>query len=135
MKALVAALSGAALLVGCSAGTSGAPQSASSASSTKSTASSPAEQEVEQKGLVLQKGWKVQRSYGYAKVVGIVKNHGDAIETYAQVTFKSYDKKGNNLGDCLANTNSIDANGTWKFEAACLKTGVAKVKFKEVTGA
>lgn len=133
MKPLLAVLAGLCLLVGCSATPSAEPATSKTSSSDK-TKETPKQEKPKPEGLVLQKGWKLQQSYGFAKVVGIVKNYGDAVETYAQITFKAYDKKGNNLGDCLANTNSIDAKGTWKFEAGCLKQGVAKVKFKEVTG-
>ena len=36
----------------------------------------------------------------------------------------------------LANTNTIDANGKWKFEAACLDDAaeIAEIRFKEISG-
>lgn len=133
MKLLLAVLTGLLLFAGCSSSPTAEPATSKPAPSDKAK-ETPKAETPKPEGLVLQKGWKVKRSFGYAKVVGIVKNYGDAVDTYAQITFKAYDKKGNNIGDCLANTNSIDAKGSWKFEAACLKTGVTKVTFKEVTG-
>ncbi|GAB2567418.1 FxLYD domain-containing protein [Leucobacter ruminantium] len=89
--------------------------------------------------LTLDEGWTVAPDeYGFSTVVsGYVSNNSDkAITNYVQITFDSYDAAGANLGTCLANTNTIDANGKWKFEAHCLDTNgeIAEVRFKEITG-
>lgn len=89
--------------------------------------------------LTLDEGWEVGTDeFGvYTVVNGYVSNNSDdAITNYVQITFDTYDSEGSNLGTCLANTNSIDANGKWKFEAHCFEEsdGVADVKFKEITG-
>lgn len=104
-------------------------------------AAAPAEPEAPatQDRLTLKDGWKVSTDeYGVYKVVkGYVLNNSDeAITTYVQITFDTLDKNGANLGTCLANTNTIDANGKWKFEAACLDDAaeIDKVRFKEITG-
>ena len=48
----------------------------------------------------------------------------------------SWQATGANLGTCLANTNTIDAGGKWKFKALCSGDAkeVATVRFKEITG-
>ncbi len=89
--------------------------------------------------LTLDEGWTVAPDeYGFSTIVsGYVSNNSDkAITNYVQITFDSYDAAGANLGTCLANTNTIDANGKWKFEALCLDTNgeIAEVRFKEITG-
>lgn len=89
--------------------------------------------------LTLDDGWEaVPDEFGYSTSVnGYVSNNSDkAITNYVQITFDTYDAAGANLGTCLANTNTIDANGKWKFEAMCFDTNdeIAEVKFKEITG-
>ena len=34
----------------------------------------------------------------------------------------------------LANANTVDANGKWKFEAMCSGNGIETVRFKSLTG-
>ena len=46
----------------------------------------------------------------------------------------SLDADGANVGDCLANANTVDANGKWKFEAMCSGSDINDVRFKEITG-
>lgn len=88
--------------------------------------------------LTLDDGWAIDKSNQFAVYVnGYVSNNTDkAITNYVQITFDALDAKGANLGTCLANTNTIDANGKWKFKAIC--TGEAKeidtVRFKSITG-
>lgn len=88
--------------------------------------------------LTLDKGWKIDKSNQFAVYVrGYVSNNSDKpITNYAQITFDVLDKTGANLGSCLANSNSIDAHGKWKFEAICQgdPSEVAKVRLKEITG-
>ena len=88
--------------------------------------------------LSLDDGWTMDKSNQFAvQVVGYVSNNTDkAITNYVQITFDALDKQGANLGTCLANTNTVDAGGKWKFKAMC--SGEAKeispVRFKEITG-
>ena len=88
--------------------------------------------------LTLDDGWSMDKSNQFAVYVnGYVTNNTDkAITNYVQITFDALDKAGANLGTCLANTNTIDAHGKWKFKAICTGTAdeVAKVRFKELTG-
>lgn len=96
----------------------------------------PASEEAEP--LTLQKGWKIDKSDGFAVyVTGYVKNNTDqAITNYVQITFDALDGEGANLTTCMDNTNTIDANGKWKFKAMCLGEAkeIDKVRFKEITG-
>jgi len=88
--------------------------------------------------LTLDDGWKMDTSNQFAVYVnGYVTNNTDkAIATYVQITFDALDKSGANLGTCLANTNTIDAHGKWKFKAICTGDAgeIAKVRFKELSG-
>ena len=89
--------------------------------------------------LTLDDGWTYAADeYGvFTKVTGYVSNNSDdAITNYVQITFDTLDAAGANLGTCLANTNTIDANGKWKFEAICTDDAseIAEIRFKEITG-
>lgn len=88
--------------------------------------------------LTLDDGWQLDTSNPYgATVNGYVTNNTDkAVTNYVQITFDALDSAGANLGTCLANTNTIDANGKWKFQATCTGTSsdVASVRLKEISG-
>lgn len=98
----------------------------------------PAEEPAaEQEQLTLDEGWELDKSNQFmAMVNGYVSNNGEAITNYVQITFDVLDAEGANLGTCLANTNTIDAGGKWKFEAICdgEPDEIADVRFKEITG-
>lgn len=105
----------------------------------KPAASAPvASAESKKDKLTLDEGWAIDKSDGFAVYVnGYVSNNIDKpITNYVQITFTALDAKGANVGDCLANTNTVDANGKWKFRAMC--TGefkdISKVRFKDITG-
>lgn len=109
---------------------------------TKSTNNSTSQSQPEQKTsenkarLTLDDGWKIDKSNQYlTKVVGTVSNNSNqAINGYIQITFSGLDASGANVGDCLANANTVDANGKWKFEAMCSGQNIETVRFKEITG-
>lgn len=86
--------------------------------------------------LTLDDGWQLDSSNPYtAKVIGTVSNNSDqAINGYIQVTFSALDTDGANVGDCLANANTVDAKGKWKFEAICSGSNIKTVRFKDITG-
>lgn len=86
--------------------------------------------------LTLDDGWTLDNSNPYmTKVTGYVSNSSDkAIDGYIQITFSALDANGANVGDCLANANTVDANGKWKFEAMCSGNDIADVRFKDITG-
>lgn len=86
--------------------------------------------------MTLDDGWKIDKSNQYlTKVVGTVSNNSNqAINGYIQITFSGLDASGANVGDCLANANTVDANGKWKFEAMCSGQNIETVRFKEITG-
>ena len=98
---------------------------------TKSTNNSTSQSQPEQKTsenkarLTLDDGWKIDKSNQYlTKVVGTVSNNSNqAINGYIQITFSG-----------LANANTVDANGKWKFEAMCSGQNIETVRFKEITG-
>lgn len=108
---------------------------------TKSTGNSTSSQQEPKKSeekprLTLDDGWSIDTSNPYmTKVVGYVSNNSDkAIDGYIQITFSALDTAGANVGDCLANANTVDANGKWKFEAMCSGNDISDVRFKEITG-
>lgn len=90
----------------------------------------------EKKKLTLDDGWALDTSNPYStKVTGTVSNNSDkAVDGYIQITFAALDASGANVGDCLANANTVDANGKWKFEAICSGNDIASVRFKELSG-
>lgn len=103
----------------------------------KSAEEKPAE-EPKKERLTLEDGWEIDKSNPYAIfVTGYVANNSDKpVDNYIQITFDALDKEGANVGSCLANTNTVDAQGKWKFKAMC--TGevedIETVRFKEITG-
>ncbi|QZY53404.1 FxLYD domain-containing protein [Leucobacter tenebrionis] len=124
-----------------SAASQGAEQSGAEPSESATTAPEPEEEAppAPRERLTLDEGWSAAADeYGFSAVVtGYVSNNSDkAITNYVQITFDTYDAAGANLGTCLANTNTIDANGKWKFEAHCFDAidEIAEVRFKEITG-
>lgn len=119
-------------------GKGGSSQStpASNQQSSGQVSSAPATKPKEK--LTLDEGWAMDKSNPFAVyVTGYVTNNTDkAITNYVQITFDALDKQGANLGTCLANTNTVDAAGKWKFKAICGGEAkeVAQVRFKEITG-
>jgi uncharacterized protein YcfL len=66
--------------------------------------------------------------------VTVINNSDKPINGYIQITFSALDASGANVGDCLANANTVDANGKWKFEALCSGNNIETVRFKDITG-
>lgn len=88
--------------------------------------------------LALLKGWKLKKDEFSAHVTGYVRNNSDeSISNYIQIEFNAYDASGSNTDTCLANTNTIDAHGKWKFDAICSQnpSEIKTVKLKDLTGA
>ena len=84
------------------------------------------------------KGWKLKKDEFSAHVTGYVRNNSDeSINNYIQIEFNAYDASGSNTDTCLANTNTIDAHGKWKFDAICSQnpSEIKTVKLKDLTGA
>lgn len=81
-------------------------------------------------------GWTLDKSKQYtAKDIGIVSDNSDKpVNGYIQITFSALDAEGANVGDCLANANTVDANGKWKFEAMCSGGNINMVRFKKLSG-
>lgn len=97
---------------------------------------SSSEQKKATERLTLDEGWTLDKSNQYmAKVIGTVSNNSDKpVNGYIQITFSALDAEGANVGDCLANANTVDANGKWKFEAVCSGSNIDTVRFKELSG-
>lgn len=75
-------------------------------------------------------------SIGITYFKGIIKNNTDRDYSYAQITFKLFDKDGNQIGTALDNINSLEAGGTWKFKAMGDNTegDIDSYKLDEITG-
>ena len=85
--------------------------------------------------LVLEKGYKFTTDDFSPMVKGTVTNNSDKpVKVAVMITFNAYDDSGANVGTCTDSTESIDANGKWKFRALCDTDDVAKVKFKDLSG-
>ena len=72
--------------------------------------------------------------YGARAICGTVVNNSSRNVGYAQVEINLYDKNGNLVGSTMDNINNLEANGTWKFQAAIIEDNVATYKVKNVTG-
>ncbi len=82
------------------------------------------------------KSYKADYDIGYY-IEGVVPNNKDKDYSYVQIEFICYDKKGNNLGTAMDNTNNLLAKQTWKFKAMGLFTDVKDVDhcdYHEITG-
>lgn len=112
------------------------PQQTSSESSADTEKTEAKKDEAKKERLTLDKGWKLDKSNPYmTQVSGTVSNNSDSeISGYIQITFSAYDADGANVGDCLDNANTVDANGKWKFKAMCSGENISEVKFKGLTG-
>ena len=119
------------------------PQQTATAESSKVTEDKPAaakkdepKKEEKKERLTVDEGWSLDKSNPYmAQVVGTVSNNSDKpVNGYIQVTFSALDASGANVGDCLANANTVDANGKWKFKAICSGDDIETVRFKDITG-
>ena len=125
------------IAIGTSASQSGDQASETTKSTDGNTNTQQEAKKTEEKPrLTLDDGWSIDTSNPYmTQVVGYVSNNSDKnIEGYIQITFSALDADGANVGDCLANANTVDANGKWKFEAMCSGSDINDVRFKEITG-
>ena len=125
------------IAIGASASQGGNQANETTKSTDGSTSTQQESKKTEEKPrLTLDDGWSVDTSNPYmTQVVGTVSNNSDKnIEGYIQITFSALDADGANAGDCLANANTVDANGKWKFKAMCSGDGIKDVRFKEITG-
>ncbi|WCC80219.1 FxLYD domain-containing protein [Cutibacterium equinum] len=101
----------------------------------KKAADKPAVETKPTERLVLEKGYKFVNDEFSPMVTGTVSNNSDKpVKLLVTITFNAYDESGANVGTCTDSTESIDANGKWKFKAYCLDQDVAKVKFKDLSG-
>ena len=116
---------------------SGGGKQANETEKSTDTNTSNSSQDTEKKArLTLDDGWTTDQSNPYFTYVdGYVSNNSDkAVNGYIQITFSALDANGANVGDCLANANTVDAGGKWKFHAICSGKDIATVRFKELTG-
>ena len=69
-------------------------------------------------------------------VEGTCTNNGSKDYDYLQIELICYDKKGNNLGTALDNTNNLLGGQTWKYKAMSLSSvdSIDHCDFHEVTG-
>lgn len=75
--------------------------------------------------------------YGISYYIeGYLKNTSNEKFDYIQITYTAYDKDGNTLGTCLDNNSGLEANGRWKFKAACIDDveNIKSYKLTEITG-
>lgn len=80
---------------------------------------------------------ELDTSNPYSAVIrGILTNNTDRDYSYLQVEYILYDADGNQIGSALANVNNLKAGGSWKFEAATLKSPdeIAAFELADVTG-
>ncbi|MCM1992238.1 FxLYD domain-containing protein [Oceanirhabdus seepicola] len=73
---------------------------------------------------------------GTIYIEGVIKNKSGKGYTNAQLIFNLYDSNGNQIGTAVANSNTFDKYGKWKFRAIGLGANgdVASYKISEITG-
>ena len=72
-----------------------------------------------------------------AKITGTFTNLTDKKLSYVQLSYTIFDADGAQIGTAYANTNNLDAGGTWKYEAAYFSSDtdeVASYKLSDVSG-
>ena len=119
-------------------GTAGDPPASQTVETGADTTPVEPAKEAPKEKLALEEGWEIDKSNQFAVYINgyVVNNTDKAITNYVQITFDALDAAGANLGTCLANTNTIDANGKWRFKAMCTSDAkeIAEIRFKEITG-
>lgn len=84
--------------------------------------------ELEEKNFTheITKSYKDKYNISYY-IEGTLTNNNDKDYSYVQIEFICYDKKGNNLGTALDNTNNLLGKQTWKFKAMAMFSEVKNV--------
>lgn len=74
--------------------------------------------------------------FGTVHIEGTIKNNSGKEASYIQITFKLFDKDGNQVGTAIDNLNNLETDGTWKFKATGFDSDKVVDSFKlgEVTG-
>lgn len=120
-----------AAIVGGGKGDSGTPSAAGTSAQTGETSEAPKNDwdgkfDVENLAMTTD-------DLGYAHITGSLANLTDKEYKYVQVELNVYDESGAQIGTALANTNNLEAKGTWKFEALGTQTGVKTYKLKDIS--
>ena len=73
---------------------------------------------------------------GCIYIEGVIKNNSGKKYTNVELIFNLYDSDGNQIGIAIANSNTFDEYGKWKFRANGIGVNgdVASYKISEVTG-
>ncbi len=104
------------LVVVCAVGSMGGKSDSSKSDSSSSSTEQAAEKVKQDPYTISDETEDRSNPYGF-KITGALTNNTDSKKTYIQVTYVLYDAEGNQVGTALANTNSLKAGGTWKYEA------------------
>ena len=72
--------------------------------------------------------------YGNKKIVGILENISGSKKSYIQIQFTLYNDEGVQVGSTMANTNNLDDDGKWKFEAMIMEEEASDFEVESVTG-
>lgn len=90
--------------------------------------------EAPKEDLTLEEGWEITSTeYGGNAIVGYVVNNTDNKYSYVEITFILKDEDGNQVGQAIANVNSLQPNGKWKFSAVCLEENFKTAEFDDIT--
>lgn len=95
----------------------------------------PARIETADACLSLKPDWKwSQTEYGGSVIEGVVQNSCAKSFSYAQITFKLYDKSKAQVGDAMTNIRGLDGYGRWRFKAHSIDSDTARTaRFAEIT--
>lgn len=67
-------------------------------------------------------------------ICGTVVNNTSQVYGYVEADINLYDDAGNQVGNTLANVNTLEANGQWKFKAPVIEKNVKTFKVTRVWG-
>lgn len=72
--------------------------------------------------------------YGSIYIIGRVRNNSNRTFSYAQISFRLFDKNGNHIGTAMDNITNLEPKSIWKFKALILNEEATKFQFAELTG-
>lgn len=70
---------------------------------------------------------------GVKGVCGLAVNNTDEQLSYVQIEINLYDKDGIQVGSTFSNTNNLEPQGKWKFEAPILEDNVVSYKITGIS--
>lgn len=90
-------------------------------------------EEQQKQEFTLEGDIETSMEYDMPKFTGTIKNNTDSEKSYVEIEFVLYDSEDTQVGTALANTTTLKAGGTWKFEATSIDPSAAEYDHYEYT--